>query len=75
MITRRSGDDVHFWNTIQETIPGGKFGSGSEEHGLTLEDWERIGEVKTFPKNHKLISADEVPKCLYIVELAKERTV
>ena len=68
MITRISGDDVHFWNTVQETIPGGKQGSGGEERGLTLEEWEKIGEVKTFPKNQRLISADEVPKYLYIVK-------
>ena len=69
MITKFSGDDVHFWDTVRQTIPGSRITmSGGGEQGLSLEDWERIGDVTSFPKNHKLVSADEVPKCLYIVK-------
>lgn len=66
MITRLSADDVHFWDTVKLISSDGEILSNSRS-GLDLHEWEQLGKVQKLPKNQKFLSADEIPRYLYIV--------
>ena len=68
MIAKLSSDDVHFWEAISNNSGFSRTGSNGQKETISFRDWEAIGELRAFPKGVVLISAEEVPACLYIVK-------